>query len=240
MMTNQEFQDVVDKLQQQYGDFTKDSNSLRTMLQHNFQIVAKDFISMCDIEADKFYLWITADTSDNSESYSMMKLIYSPGVQIGKEFEEEDEFSSPEEIQNFQRAKEFYGTELFPNLNSFALMNIACNSQGAEVLANQISNNTGWQVRHACPLVLHHQTYTFYNGPDSLRRGKSPGSPIMESSCILYGRGGLDEYTHRWGSGVSWNGWRSTDFNKFRLYELSTNDIFSLNYPIGLPLTRRY
>jgi hypothetical protein len=240
MMTNQEFQNVVDKLQQQYGDFTKDSNSLRTMLQHNFKIVVKDFISMCDIEADKFYLWITADTSDNSESYSMMKLIYSPGVQIGKEYEEEDEFSSPEEIQNFQRAKEFYGTELFPNLNSFALMNIACNSQGAEILANQISNNTGWQLRHACPLVLHHQTYTFYNGPDSLRRRGGPGSPIMESSCILYGRGGLDEYTHRWGSGVSWNGWRSTYFNKFRLYELSTNDIFSLNYPIGLPLNRRY
>ena len=237
MVTNREFQDVVDKLQQQYGDFTKDSNSLRTMLQHNFQIVAKDFISMCDIEADKFYLWITADSSDNSESYSMMKLIYSPGVQIGKESEEEDEFSSPEEIQNFQRAKEFYGTELFPNLNSFALMNIACNSQGAEVLANQISNNTGWQLRHACPLVLHHQTYTFYNGPDSLRRGKSPGSPIMESSCILYGRGGLDEYTHRWGSGVSWNGWTNSGD---KLYELSTNDIFSLNYPIGLPLTRRY
>ena len=233
MMTNQEFQDVVDKLQQQYGDFTKDSNSLRTMLQHNFKIVVKDFIPMCDIEADKFYLWTTADTSDNSESYSMMKLIYSPGVQIGKEYEEEDEFSSPEEIQNFQRAKEFYGTELFPNLNSFALRDITCNSQGATVLYETLAINTGWQLRHACPLVLHHQTYTFYNGPDSLRRRGGPGSPIMESSCILYESGTLPH-------NPSWNGWRPTYFNKFRLYELSTNDIFSLNYPIGLPLTRRY
>jgi len=236
MMTNQEFQNVVDKLQQQYGDFTKDSNSLRTMLQHNFKIVVKDFISMCDIEPNKVYLWITADFSDNSESYSMMKLIYSPGVQIGKEYEEEDEFSSPEEIQNFQRAKEFYGTELFPNLNSFALMNIACNSQGAEVLANQISNNTGWQLRHNCPLVLHHQTYTFYNGLGSIfRRRGGPGSPIMESSCILYGSGTLPHNRNR--STPAWNGWRNSGD---KLYELSTNDIFSLNYPIGLPLNSRY
>jgi len=232
MVTNREFQDVVDKLQQQYGDFTKDSNSLRTMLQHNFQIVAKDFISMCDIEADKFYLWITADSSDNSESYSMMKLIYSPGVQIGKESEEEDEFSSPEEIQNFQRAKEFYGTELFPNLNSFALMNIACNSQGAEVLANQISNNTGWQLRHTCPLVFHHQTYTFYHKGRSFSRLWS-NSPIMESSCILYESGTLPHNRNR--STPAWNGWSTIrSLDEFRLYELSTNDIFSLNYPIGL------
>ena len=237
MVTNREFQDVIDTLKQQYGDFTKDSNSLRTMLQHNFQIVAKGFISMCDIKADKFYLWITADDSATlsfaNNSISMMKLIHSTGFQIGREYEDEegDDFDDGNvAAQNFQRAKEFYGTELFPNLNSFALMNIACNSQGAEVLANQISNNTGWQLRHACPLVLHHQTYTFYQRGRSFMKNLDI-SPITERSCVLYDgpfRGRAPP------SGVTWNGWDGVNMEEFRLYELSTNDIFSLNYPTGL------
>ena len=56
-------------------------------------------------------------------------------------------------------------------------------------------------------------------------------SPITERSCVLYDgpfRGRAPP------SGVTWNGWDGVNMEEFRLYELSTNDIFSLNYPTGL------
>ena len=43
MMTSQDFQDVIDRLQQQYPDFTTNQDSLQLMLDNNFKPVYTNF-----------------------------------------------------------------------------------------------------------------------------------------------------------------------------------------------------
>ena len=52
-------------------------------------------------------------------------------------------------------------------------------------------------------------------------------TPFFEELSIIFWNG----------SSWNWNGWSSNDLT---IYELHNINIFSLNYPIGLPLTKRY
>jgi hypothetical protein len=244
MMTKQDFQDILNNLREKYGDITKDSDSLLAMLENNFKPVPRrqPTISMCDIEADKIYLWInTKDdlsawifgSEENSENrfdnIGAMKLLYSPGYQIARDEEQTDEELDFEEVnqiieETLRSGQEFYGTGLFPNLTSFAGQEITCNKRGAESLRRHISRNTGWNIHYPCPLILLTQLCSFY------RRGHfqefSVNVDSLESHSVLYNRGD---------GSVEWNGWSGP----FLLYELIPSTNFSsFNYPTGLPLNR--
>lgn len=142
MMTKQDFQDILNNLREKYGDITKDSDSLLAMLENNFKPVYEPqtrFISMCDIEADKIYLWINTnifgseETSENLwDNINVMKLLYSPGYQIALDEDDPTEWSDYNEIveETVRRGQEVYGTDLFPNLTSFAGQEITCNKRG--------------------------------------------------------------------------------------------------------------
>ena len=241
MMTSQDFQDVVDRLQQQYPDFTTNQDSLQLMLDNNFELITTRYITMCDIEADKMYLWISADDWDNPDlkDISSIKLLHSIGYQISREHGGDDNDNSilveNTDYDSFnttlRTAQEVYGTELFPNLSSFAGQKITCDSFGARTLGRQIMLDTGWTLQDPCPLVLHHQSYNFYQRHRGLGEGwRKIGGRLelrpKESSSVLY-EGSTDS--------VAWNGWSGP----FILYELTSLRPFtSLNYPAGLPLNR--
>lgn len=241
MMTKQDFQDILNNLREKYGDITKDSDSLLAMLENNFKPVYEPqtrFISMCDIEADKIYLWINTnifgseETSENLwDNINVMKLLYSPGYQIALDEDDPTEWSDYNEIveETVRRGQEVYGTDLFPNLTSFAGQEITCNKRGAELLRQQISRNTGWDIHYPCPLILLTKMCTFY------RRGYSFTTFVddfsvnvdsLESHSVLYKDSD---------NSASWNGWSGP----FLLYELIPSTNFSsFNYPMGLPLNR--
>lgn len=230
MMTSQDFQNVVDRLQQQYPDFTTNQDSLQLMLDSNFELITTRFITMCDIEADKMYLWISADNWDNPDlkKISSMKLLHSIGYQISREYEDDDD--EMEESNNYDStlltAQEVYGTDLFPNLSSFAGQEITCDSFGATTLSRQIMLETGWTLRDPCPLVLHHQSYNFYQREFHAHFLNDGRLGPKERSSVLYDGGS---------ESVAWNGWSGP----FLLYELLLPAIFSsFNYPTGLPLNR--
>lgn len=232
-MTSQDFQNILSNLRNKYGDITKNSDSLLAMLENNFKPVPRrqPTISMCDIEADKIYLWISADNWDNPDlkKISSMKLLYSPGYQIAREedTDEDEEYLTRMDIEEtVRRGQEVYGTDLFPNLTSFAGQEITCNNKGAESLRRQINRNTGWDIYYSCPLILLTQICPFY------RRDLLGGLDLevevglLERHSVLYNRGD---------GSVEWNGWSGP----FLLYELLPPTKFnSLNYPAGLPLNR--
>ena len=231
MMTSQDFQNVVDRLQQQYPDFTTNQDSLQLMLDSNFELITTRYITMCDIEADKMYLWISADNWDNPDlkKISSMKLLYSPGYQIAREedTDEDEEYWRRMEIEEtVRRGQEVYGTDLFPNLSSFAGQKITCDSFGAATLSRQIMRYTGWRLQDPCPLVLHHQSYNFYQRAFHTHFLNDGRLGPKERSSVLYDKGS---------ESVAWNGWSGP----FLLYELLPPTIFSsFNYPTGLPLNR--
>ena len=235
MMTKQDFQNILSNLRNKYGDITKNSDSLLAMLENNFKRIdnphyttKQNFISMCDIEADKIYLWINTKEDiyfeENSENLfddiTGMKLLYSPGFQITRKedaYEDEDIDQAIEETVRL--GQEFYGTDLFPNLTSFAGQEITCNKRGAESLRRQINRNTGWDIYYDCPLILLTQMCSFYG------RGELMVGPL-ELHSVLYSDLDFE---------VVWNGWSGP----FLLYELIPSTNFSsFNYPTGLPLNR--
>lgn len=233
-MTKQDFQDILNNLRNKYGDITKDSDSLLAMLENNFKPVYEPqtrFISMCDIEADKIYLWINLDwdVEENSENIfddiTGMKLLYSLGYQIALEedTDEDEEYLTRMDIEEtVRRGQEVYGTDLFPNLTSFAGQEITCNKDGAESLRRQINRNTGWDIYYPCPLILLTQICPFYRSGLDLEVEVG----LLERHSVLYNRGN---------GSVNWNGWSGP----FLLYELLPPAIFSsFNYPTGLPLNR--
>ena len=235
-MTKQDFQNILSNLRNKYGDITKDSDSLLAMLENNFKPVYEPqtrFISMCDIEADKIYLWISLDwdveeTSENLfDDITVMKLLYSPGYQIAREEdEEEDEPPTPHIVEIIRRGQEVYGTDLFPNLTSFAGQEITCNKRGAELLRQQISRNTGWDIYYPCPLILLTKMCTFYRRGYSFGDDFSVNVDSLERHSVLYKDSD---------NSASWNGWSGP----FLLYELIPSTNFSsFNYPRGLPLNR--
>lgn len=229
MMTKQDFQNILSNLRNKYGDITKNSDSLLAMLENNFKPVPRrqPKISMCDIEADKIYLWISADNWDNPDlkKISSMKLLYSLGYQIALEedTDEDEEYLTRMDIEEtVRRGQEVYGTDLFPNLTSFAGQEITCNKDGAESLRRQINRNTGWDIYYPCPLILLTQICPFYRSGLDLEVEVG----LLERHSVLYNRGD---------GSVDWNGWSGP----FLLYELLPPAIFSsFNYPTGLPLNR--
>ena len=250
MMTKQDFQNILNNLRNKYGDITKNSDSLFAMLENNFKPVPRrqPTISMCDIEADKIYLWIsTKDDSshygfrdlvwgrENSENLfdniNVMKLLYSPGYQIAREEEQTEEELDFDEVnqiieETLRSGQEFYGTGLFPNLTNFAGQEITCYKRGAESLRRHISRNTGWDIQYPCPLILLTQMCRFYRG-GYVWNGQdfSINFESLESHSVLY----------NWDGSVEWNGWGGP----FLLYELIPSTNFSsFNYPAGLPLNR--
>ena len=242
MMTKQDFQNILNNLRNKYGDITKNSDSLLAMLENNFKPVPRrqPTISMCDIEADKIYLWINTEddlpawifgseeTSENLwDNINVMKLLYSPGYQIAREEdEEEDDPPTPHIVEIIRRGQEVYGTDLFPNLTSFAGQEITCNKRGAESLRRQISRNTGWDIDYPCPLILLTKTFTFYRRGYLNNQDFSVNVGSLERHSIIY-----KDQT----DSVTWNGWSGP----FLLYELIPSTNFSsFNYPMGLPLNR--
>ena len=244
MMTSQDFQDVIDRLQKQYPDFTTNQDSLQLMLDNNFKPVyeaSTRFISMCDIEADKIYLWISTEDGmyfeENSENLfdniTVMKLLYSPGYQIAREEEddEDEEYLTRMDMEEtVRRGQEVYGTDLFPNLTNFAGGQwITCNKRGAESLRRQINRNTGWDIYYSCPLILLTRMCPFYrrhNQQNPYHINLEVDVGVLERHSVLYR--GPD-------GSATWNGWSGP----FLLYELLPPTIFSsFNYPTGLPLNR--
>jgi len=242
MMTKQDFQDILNNLRKKYGDITKDSDSLLAMLENNFKPVYESqtrFISMCDIEADKIYLWISLDWDVEEtiqtlgwkpmDDIHVMKLLYSPGYQIALDDDDEDDAVDTDynEIaeETVRRGQEVYGTDLFPNLTSFAGQEITCNKRGAELLRQQISRNTGWDIHYPCPLILLTKMCTFYRGYAS-GDDFSVNVDYLQRHSVLYKDSD---------NSASWNGWSGP----FLLYELIPSTNFSsFNYPTGLPLNR--
>ena len=231
MMTKQDFQNILNNLRNKYGDITKNSDSLLAMLENNFKPVPRrqPTISMCDIEADKIYLWINLEGNSENlfDDITVMKLLYSPGYQFGSDEVSDDDFDN--ELDNneivevtVRRGQEVYGTDLFPNLTSFAGQEITCNKDGAESLRRQINRNTGWDIYYPCPLILLTQICPFYRSGLDLEVEVG----LLERHSVLYNRGN---------GSVNWNGWSGP----FLLYELLPPAIFSsFNYPTGLPLNR--
>jgi len=247
MMTTQDFQNILNNLREQYGDITKNSDSLLAMLENNFKPVPRrePTISMCDIEADKIYLWINTEddlsarifgSEENSENLfdniTVMKLLYSPGYQIALDVDDEDDAVDTDynEIVDIyvRRGQEVYGTDLFPNLTSFAGQEITCNKEGAESLRRHISRNTGWDIYYPCPLILLTQMCPFYRR-GSVWEGSRTENLLFESlerHSVLYKDSD---------NSAGWNGWSGP----FLLYELIPSTNFSsFNYPMGLPLNR--
>ena len=231
MMTKQDFQNILSNLRNKYGDITKNSDSLLAMLENNFKPVPRrqPTISMCDIEADKIYLWI--NVRENSENLFDdiigMKLLYSLGFQIAREEDIDEDESHPFITkETVRRGQEVYGTDLFPNLTSFAGQEITCNKKGAESLRRQINRNTGWDIYYPCPLILLTQICPFYRRDVLGGLDLEVEVGLLERHSVLYNRGD---------GSVEWNGWSGP----FLLYELIPSTNFSsFNYPTGLPLNR--
>ena len=234
-MTKQDFQNILNNLRNKYGDITKNSDSLLAMLENNFKPVPRrqPTISMCDIEADKIYLWINLEGNSENlfDDITVMKLLYSPGYQFGSDEVSDDDFDN--ELDNneivevtVRRGQEVYGTDLFPNLTSFAGQEITCNKKGAESLRQQISRNTGWDIYYPCPLSLLTQMCPFYRRSYLNNQDFSVNVGSLERHSVLY-----KDYD----DSVTWNGWSGP----FLLYELIPSTNFSsFNYPMGLPLNR--
>ena len=231
-MTQEDYQAIVDDLKREYGDFTQPENydNLLKMLEERFHPVATNYLSTCDIEGDKIYLWITSERwgSPTLRQIQSMKFLHCFGFEFAHEYEnyeyDEEEWEQTEVW--IERGREFYGTEPYPTLSNFARFwhgfDVTCNSPGAKQLGDVIQKNTGWYPPVGnCPLTVVMRFYEFSSSPIYTRR--TPRLQSVEHVPVLY-----DDYGE-----VKWNGWSSPVF----VYELlSKRRQASLNYPFGITL----
>lgn len=235
-MTQEDYQAIVEELKREYGDFTQPENydNLLKMLDERFHPVATNYLSTCDIEGDKIYLWITSERwgSPTLRQVQSMKFLHCFGFEFAHEYEDYSDYDWEEEGEWEQielwieRGREFYGTEPYPTLSNFARFwhgfDVTCNSMGSKQLGDVIRKNTGWHpFTGACPLTVVIQFYDFF-----IHQHYSPTFPRLqgvEHVPVLY-----DDYGE-----VKWNGWSSPVF----VYELlPKRRQASLNYPFGITL----
>ena len=236
-MTQEHYQAIVEDLKLEYGDFTQPENydNLLKMLEERFHPVATNYLSTCDIEADKIYLWISSENwgSPTLRHIKSMKFLHGFGFEFAHEYEWEDDeldWDDAEEWERTQawieRGREFYGTEPYPTLSDFAQFwhgfDVTCNSKGAKQLGDVIRKNTGWYPPvGSCPLTVVMRFYDFFSNQIYARQ--IPVLQSVERVPVLY-----DDY-----GDVKWNGWSSPVF----VYELlSKRRQPSLNYPFGITL----
>ncbi len=219
-MTREDYRAIVDDLKQEYGDFTQPENhdGLLQMLEERCRPVARNYFSTCDMEGDKIYLWIWSENWDapNLRNVSTMKFLHCFGFSVDVEEEmypEDYEFEIQQEV--LERARQVFGTDMYPTLSDFAGRQVECNYQGARQLGDLITTATGWDVTSPadCPLVASHRFYNFYSAKRSFNLLDN-----IQKTTVLYESFGNAAY----------NGWSGPLF----VYELlPRRKLPALNYP---------
>ena len=221
-MKHKDYRAIVDDLKQEYGDFTQPENhdGLLKMLEERFRPVARNYFSACDLEADKIYLWIWSENWDapNLRNVSTMKFLHCFGFSVNvadDDWQEWEDFEVEIQQEVLERARQVFGTDMYPTLSDFAGRQVECNYQGARQLGDLITTATGWDVTSPadCPLVASHRFYNFYSAKREFNSLDN-----IQKTTVLYESFGKAAY----------NGWSGPLF----AYELlPRRKLTALNYP---------
>jgi len=228
MFTEQDFENLVSRLQESYGDFITDSSSLNLLLRNCQQVSHLSKLEMGLLKGGKTYLFmwprygkriIDEKGFVKVDNISSMMLYHVEGFGF---------ISNPDEVHGVTRreviilALEAYGDELILDLGEKFNLSIRPGIYGsAHELGELLVNETGWGIgRHSetCPLALITQEISLYSGTNL-------GFYSQEAHPVLH------DYTEE---GYYWNSWSSSNFLAFELPTHSSIPI-SFNFPQGFP-----
>ena len=226
MFTEQDFENLVSRLQEVYGDFITDSSSLNLLLRNCQQVSHLGKLEMGLLKGGKTYLFIWSSYGKFNEigfidvdNVSTMRVCHVEGFRFVSEEDEEDGTTRPVVVN---RALEAYGDELILDLGEKFNLSIRPGIYGsASQLGRLLTRDTGWGIGRpyeTCPLAIIQQEVSLYSGTSKVIHYSQDTHPVLHDYAE-------EEYY--------WNAWGSS--SSFLAFELPTHISIpiSFNFPQG-------
>lgn len=229
MFTEQDFENLVSRLQEVYGDFVTDSSSLSLLLRNCQQVSHLNKLEMGLLKGGKTYLFMWPSYGEriidekgfvNVDNVSTMRLFHVEGFRFMSEEDEEEGGTRPSVIN---RALEAYGDDLILDLEEKFNLSIRLGiyfEDSASQLGSILTRDTGWGIGRpyeSCPLAASIQEISPYRSTSKLIHYGQDAHAVLHD----YAEGDYD-----------WNAWSGPGFLAFELPTHISIPI-SFNFPQG-------
>lgn len=230
MFTEQDFENLVSRLQEAYGDFITDSSSLSLLLRNCKKVSLSSRLTMGLLKGGKTYLFMWPSYGEriidekgfvNVDNVNTWRLCHVEGFRFMSDEYEEYGGTRPSVIN---RALEAYGDEVILDLEEKFNLSIRRESYiSASNLGLILNLGTGWGIGRdyeSCPLAVSIQEITPYVTMD------------FTSKLIHYDQD-FHAVLHNYsGEDYEWNAWSGPGFLAFELPTHISIPI-SFNFPQG-------